>query len=129
MPELKLKFQKFDKFDNPVFICLKSDIPESYTMLEKYHKLLSKKVKTFLPIFAHKEHQYATIRFFKHRKYKKFVDGATYVINFNIAMKKKNEKNYINCFIQSVQFISKPEKIDEGEIMDLDAELADLTDF
>lgn len=125
-----LKFKNFDKYNNPVFIVIKKDLPASYTMLHKYYKILvSKKFDTFLPIYVHNEHDYGTIRFFKNRKYKKFNEGATYNIDFNISTKVKNEKIYVNCYIKRVQFHAKAVAIDEGEIMNLDKELEDIEDF
>lgn len=120
MPSLVLKFSKFDKFNNAVFSARESDITESYERLTKYHNLLAAKVSTFLPIFSHPVHQYATIRFFKNRKFKRFSEGATYEINFKIALVNKNDKQYVNCHIESVKFVKAAPEIDMGEELDLD---------
>ena len=129
MPKINIKFQKFDKFQNPVFIATKENNESAYEKLVKYHKKLEKKnYDTFLPIFAHPEHSYATIRFYKNRKYTDFVTGATYSITFDINMKEKNGNTYVNCNIKKCKFKLSPKKIDFGSVLDLDLDDSDLDD-
>jgi hypothetical protein len=123
MTKLTLRFQKFDKFENPVFIAKKVDLPESYEKLKKYHKKLeAKEYGTFLPIFEHEVYGYSTIRFYKNAKFSKFVESATYKIKFEISVKEKKGKHYVNCYIKSVKFVSSAPVMDIGEVLDLDSD-------
>jgi hypothetical protein len=123
MTKLTLKFSKLDKYDNPVFIARKDDLPESYEKLKKYHKKLeAKEYDSFLPIYAHSEYNYSTIRFYKNAKFSKFVESATYQIKFEISVKEKKGKHYVNCYIKSVKFVSSAPVMDIGEVLDLDSD-------
>ena len=123
MTKLTLKFSKLDKYDNPVFIARKDDLPEAYKKLKKYHKKLeAKEYGTFLPIFEHEVYGYSTIRFFKNRKFSKFVEGATYAIDFVVSTKEKKNKHYVNCFINKVKFVNPAPEMDVGDVLDLDSD-------
>lgn len=122
MPSLKsLRFQKFDKFQNPVFIAsgTKDNEKMNYDTLKEYHeKLEDKDYGTFLPIYNSDEHNYTTIRFKKNDKYNP-KPRAKYDVDFKIKTITKNQKIYVNCYIERMKFVEKAEKIDEGEELEL----------
>ena len=124
MPTLTLKFQKFDKFKNAVFIATEDSLSESYERLKKYHTMLEQKgFNTFLPIYAHPTYRYSTIRFFKNNKFKNFRDDATYELDFMISTTEKEGRTFVNCYIQSMRFIAAAPKLDMGTELNLDEEL------
>tara|TARA_R110002126_G_scaffold257295_2_gene400312 strand:- start:838 stop:1164 length:327 start_codon:yes stop_codon:yes gene_type:complete len=106
-----------------MFIAKKADLPESYEKLKGYHARLEKKsYDTFLPIYAHSVYNFSTIRFFKNRKFSKFAEGATYAIDFVVSTKVKNEKTFVNCFINKVKFVNPAPEMDVGDVLDLDSD-------
>jgi hypothetical protein len=121
MPSLtSLKFKSNDKFANLIFIASEQSNAEMYNKLVDYNaKLVEKQYGTFLPMYHNPEYSYATIRFFKSLKFKP-VEGYTYDIEFNFKIKNKDGKQFINCHLVRMSFVSKPEKVDEGEVLDLD---------
>jgi hypothetical protein len=68
----KLRFQKFDQFNNAIFICssTKDDELEDYKKLKAYYEKIYKMSDTFLPIYDSLEYNYATIRFKKDPNHK-----------------------------------------------------------
>ena len=120
MPVLKsIKFSKLDPFNNVVFIASKKTDEENYNKLVEYHeKLGAKDFKTFLPLYHNTQHNYTTIRFYKNNKLK-VDEKCKYDIDFTAKTKEKDGKKYINCYINKLVFVSKPEKFDEGEVLEL----------
>ena len=117
MPHLSsIKFQKFDNFNN--FVCIASEKIDkvNYEILKDYaHKLEKMNYGTFIPIFHNDQHSYTNIRFFKSNKFK-MVEDNKYDIEFDIKIKEKNNKKYVNCHIKTLKFVSKP-MYDEGEVL------------
>jgi hypothetical protein len=72
-----------------------------------------------MPIYYNAEHSYCTIRFFKSSSFKP-VENYKYNVDFNIKIKIKDGKTFVNCHLTKLVFVSKPEKIDEGLLLDLD---------
>ena len=130
-----IRFKKYDQFDNPVFIAsLKSEVNaeenNNFNKLKKYHsKLENKQYDTFLPIYHNPEYGYCTIRFIKNNNPKSmglesaFTTNSIYNIEYCIKKKNKNDKTYINCFINKATLVTKAEPVDEGEVLDLDSEM------
>jgi len=123
MPSLKsIRFQKYDKFQNPVFIAssTKPDEKENYEVLKEYaEKLEDKDYGTYLPIFHSDQYNYATVRYKKNDKHTKLLPRATYNVDYKIKTITKDQKIYVNCFIERVRLVSKPPVIDEGEELEL----------
>ena len=46
-------------------------------------------------------------------------EKCKYDIDFTVKMKEKDGQKYINCYINKLVFVSKPEKYDEGEELEL----------
>ena len=116
MPSLtSIKFKANDKYDNPVFVASKKVDEVNYVILEELsHKLEEKDFQTFLPIYANSEFQYATIRFFKNSK-NKFEEGCFYDIDYTIKTKDKDNKTFVNVYVKTSKFVSRPPKVDEGD--------------
>ena len=123
MPKLNLRFQKYDKFQNPVFIASKGQIEEkeAYDKLKDYYdKLEEKDFGTFLPIYHSSEHNYSTIRFKKNEKYNKMTVRNIYAVDFTTKQLVKDSKIYVNCFISSLKLVCKASALDDGEELDLE---------
>lgn len=115
-----IRFQKFDQYQNPVFIASsnKADEKEMYDLLKSYSdKLENQTYGTFLPIYSNEAYRYATIRFKKSQKYNKMTHGDRYDIEYSIKKKVKPEdgKTYINCYLNKMKLVSKAPKPDWGE--------------
>ncbi len=121
MPKLQLRFQKYDQFNNPVFIASKGqeDEKESYDRLKSYHKQLSEpNYGTFLPIFHSSVHGYSTIRF-KSFQTKKLMKNDVYEINFKIKKIFKDNRVFINCYVDSAKLL-RVSSVDTGEDVELE---------
>ena len=121
MPSLKkIKFSKLDKYGSIVFIATKLLDPDNFTKIGGYNdKLIAKNYDTFLPTFVHNEHDYATLRCFKSTKYKLDI-GFMYDIDFDVKVKSKNGKMYVNIYLNKCIQSGKPKVFDEGTVIDLD---------
>lgn len=123
-----IRFKKYDQFDNPVFITsLKSEVnaeeKNNFNKLKKYHsKLENKQYGTFLPIYHNPEYEYCTIRFMKNNKYANFTTNSIYNIEYCIKKKNKDDKTYVNCYINKATLVTRAEPVDEGELLDLDSD-------
>jgi hypothetical protein len=117
MPSLqKIRFQKYDKFSNPVFIVSsqKPDELENYKILKEYaNKLEDKQYDTYLPIYNSTEYNYSSIRFGKSDKYKTLSPNAKYNIDYKIMTATRNDKIYVNCYIQKIRMVEKAPKVFE----------------
>jgi hypothetical protein len=103
-----------------IFIASEQSNEEVYNKLVEYNnKLVDKQYNTFMPIYHNIEHSYCTIRFFKSTSFKP-TEGFKYNLEFNIKTKIKEGKTFVNCHLTKLVFVSKPEKIDEGDVLDLD---------
>ena len=114
---LTLRFQKFDDYQNAVFICSSKRVEEleEFKKLTKFYtQLEEKKYDSFLPIYSNSENKYATIRTKKNSNFTKMSVNAVYEITFDTKKKKKDEKTYINCYLRSLKLIKKAELVDEG---------------
>ena len=109
-----IKFQKFDDFKNPVFICSPREESENYYTLEKIANNITKKHPTiFSPVYHSQEHLYCSIRFMKNSDFKKPEPHCLYDIEFKIMKKQKDDKTYLNCIINKLTFVGRIE-YDEG---------------
>lgn len=118
MPNLNLRYQKNDKFDNQIFIAHTQKDEASFKILKKYHqKLVDRDYDTFLPIYHNDQYGYCTVRFKKSFRHTDFIEGATYQVSFSVKTNEKNDKTYVNCFLTSCKLISKPI---QGVDLDLD---------
>lgn len=121
MPSLNsIRFQKFDKYSNPIFIVNSEKEPVNFKRLTKYYTTLeSKEYNTFLPIYSNEENKYATIRFKKNSsKYPNFTKNNVYDIKYSIKQKEHEGKTYVNCYINSLKLVSRAPKIDLGQDID-----------
>jgi sulfatase maturation enzyme AslB (radical SAM superfamily) len=120
---LTLRFQKFDDYQNAVFICTAKnpDELEQFQKLTKFHKQLEeKKYDSFLPIYSNPEHEYATVRTVKNSRFTKMSDNSVYEIKFQTKKKNKDLKIYVNCHLLSLKLVKKSEPLDEGSDVDFE---------
>lgn len=117
---LSLRFQKMDKYDNPVF-CASDKNPDekkTFDTLSSYHaSLQSKDLGTFLPIYSSCD--FASIRFKKNQKHNNFHERNVYEIVFTIRSVTRDSKTYINCFIDSAKLTKRAIPLDLGTVLDL----------
>lgn len=129
MPVLKnIRFQKYDDYSNPVFMATsKEDESANYETLKIYsEKLINREYGTFMPIYHNEEYEFSTIRFMKNSNFRP-KNNCVYDLDFTIKMKSVDKEDgdeglktrtYINCYINSLKFVSKME-YDEGEVIEL----------
>ena len=127
MPQLKsIRFQKFDTYENPVFIANSIKEPVMFAKLTKFHKQLQKKnYDTFLPIYSDDEKGYASIRFKKNHTYPNLTPNAVYDLKYAIKQKEHEDKTYVSCYINSLKLVSKAPKLDLGEDLQFDDDDSD----
>lgn len=120
---LRLRFQKYDKYENPIFIASsKMDIEsENFQILKEYaEKLEEKDYDTYLPIYHSELYNYTTIRFKKNTKYQKdLIPNAKYNLNYRIKTVAKNSKIYVNCILEKLKMVENAPVVDDGEDLDL----------
>ena len=122
MPQINnIRFQKFDEFNNIIFIAKPEHELESYDKMHKWYDMLTHKFpESFLPIYATTE--FSTIRL--RGKIQKFEANATYNIDFNIKHKKSDDgdKSFVNCYLDGVCLVAKARVIDYGDDVNLESD-------
>ena len=122
MPSLKsIRFQKYDAYNNAIFIASskKPDEVDNYNELKSLaDKLEEKQYNTFMPIYHSTEYNYSTIRFKKNEKMR-LSQNATYNVEYKIKKITKDNKIYINCYIDKIKLVGKAVVQEEGEEIDL----------
>jgi len=121
---LTIRFQKYDKFSQPIFVASSDNTmnPEeldSHRTLTKWHKALDdKNFGTFLPIFARGE--FASIRFKTNQKFTHMQERSLYDVDFTMRTVVRDNRTYVNIYIDSLKLVKKAKPLDCGEILDLD---------
>lgn len=128
---MKLRFQKYDKYDNPIFIASskKNIESENFHILKEYaEKLEEKDYGTYLPIYHSELYNYTTIRFKKNArsgsdsklsKHRDLIPNAKYNVNYRIKTVAKDSKIYVNCILEKIKMIENAPVVDDGEDLDL----------
>jgi len=115
---LNIRFQKFDKFDNPVFIASNED--PDYNILKKMsQKIDSLEYDSFSPLYHNDPYNYTTIRFMKSNIPVTLVKNNVYNIDYNVKQVTKNDRTFINCNINKIKLIKKAKVVDQGVDIDL----------
>ena len=120
--ELLLRYQKKDKFGSEIFIVSPKydDEKKSFETLKKLEeKLKEMDLGTFLPMFHNDDLNYCTIRFKFLNSPVKLVERNLYSIKFVIKKSIRENKEYINCYVNSIKLHTKAKPVDQGEILDL----------
>lgn len=126
MPEVLVRFKRFDDYRNAVFTTSnqKENERKDVSKIKKWYEKLKKlDYETFLPVYHSDEYDgYATIRFSKSNVFRNLNENHKYKIKFDFKTmtRKKDgvEKKYINCVCKAIKFVSKPKEI-PSEILDL----------
>ena len=128
MPVLKnLRFNKFDKYDNPVYIASHKEKDNYEDLKDKANKLEAKNLHTFLPIYHSEKFKFATIRFVKNFQkngdYIKPQPDCVYNIDHSIKTKTKEGdheegRTNVNCYINTITFVKKLGR-SEGDELEL----------
>ena len=109
-----LRFQKYDKFNNMVFIASESQEPESLKQLTSYEIQLCADYDHFIPIYSSQTKGFATVRFKKDSSFTRLKCQATYTIKYDIKKIRKKEKVYVNCHLRKVKLVKEAPIIEEG---------------
>ncbi len=113
-----IKFFKFDKFDNPVFIANNTKDPENFKILKDvYDKVKLIGIDTFLPLYYNETYDYMTVMFKSNTSKSSFSNDYLFNITFELRVLKKDQKKFINCVIKKFQRGESVAQI--GEILDL----------
>jgi hypothetical protein len=121
---LILRFSKFDKFNQPVFLASSANTqnPEeldSHRTLSKWYKALdNKNFGTFLPIYV--KNEFASIRFKHNQRFSHMQERNLYDVSFTIRTVVRDGKTYCNIYIDSLKMVKKAKPLDYGDILDLD---------
>ena len=115
-----IKFSKYDKFNNAVFVATNEHNPLCFDIIKNCdNKLKELNFGSFLPTYVNEEYNYGTIRTFKNKKFN-LNEGYKYDISLIVKVKEKKGIKYVNIYIDKLKFVSKPKEIDEGEVLELD---------
>ena len=120
MPSLKsLRFQKIDKYNNPIFICNK-DEQDNFNQLKELSEKLEQ-YDCFTPVYHSDTYNYCTLRIKKNVKHPDFYPNDRFDITFTINKKTNSDtdKISINCYSSKMKLVSKAPVLDIGEELDL----------
>jgi len=120
--QLNLRYQKKDTFGNNIFIVspkYDEELPafEKLRMLES--KLKNMDLGTFLPVYYNDDLNYCTIRFKFLNPPVKLVERNIYSVKFVVKNNKRGDKEYINCYVNTIKMHTKAKPQDMGEILDM----------
>ena len=121
--ELNLRYQRKDQFGNNIFI-VSQKYDEELPAFEKLKKL-EKKLRemdlgSFLPVYFNEDLNYCTIRFKFMNSPVKLVERNLYSIKFVVKKNKRGDKEYINCYVNTLKIYRKAMPQDTGEVLDFD---------
>jgi hypothetical protein len=109
-----IRFNKFDLFLNPVFICSSENENEyeNYKQLKSYAKQLKKKFPDiFLPIYNSEEYNFSSIKICKNTQITQLKLNQNDLVNLTFRIKKKkSDKNlltYVNCILVKVKLVKR----------------------
>jgi hypothetical protein len=117
---MKLRYQKEDPYQNQIFIVsnkFNDELPAFEKLKNLESKLLEMDLGTFLPVYSNSELGYCTIRFKAYRGIK-LVERNLYTVKFVVKKSERDDKHYINCFVQDMKLLKKAPVRDDGEILD-----------
>lgn len=115
-----IRFQKYDRYGNPIFIANQKDEPKLFNKLNKYYLRLSEIYpESFSPIYTSEEHNFSSIRFKRNYKHPNNLEpNDKFDIKFQVKKKVvEGAKIIINCNTSSIKLISKAIPIDQGEAL------------
>jgi hypothetical protein len=109
--KIQLRYQKKDRYENPVFIANARTEKESYAKLKEIHtKLVAMDVGTYLPVYS--TNKYATMRL--NSRNAKFDEKATYMLTVNIKkVTAKDGRSFINVYLNDHELISPAPSLGE----------------
>jgi hypothetical protein len=122
----KIRFQKYSVFNDLIFICnsKEPEEKENYDELVKQEKHLRTVVSrdgTFIPIYSSSEYNYATIRCRGNSLGGvKIEKDAFYDINYNVRLRRTEDKEYINIYINKIDRVGDAKKVDRGDVIEFD---------
>ncbi len=109
MPSIQsLRFQKYDAYQNPVFIASSErleEIENFNSVKDTYMKLINKDFGTFLPIFHSDTYNYTTIRAKKNMNHPNLLVNATYDIQYVMRTVEKDGRTYVNVHISKFKLV------------------------
>jgi hypothetical protein len=116
---LILRFSKFDKFNQPVFLASSANTqnPEE---LDSHRTLAldDRNLGTFLPIYV--KNEFASIRFKHNNRFTHMKERDLYDVTFTMRTVQRDGKTYCNIYIDNLKLFKKAKPLDFGDILDLD---------
>ena len=105
MKSIQIKFQKYDKFGNAVFITREGEA--EYNQVRGIHEKIDEKFPDATSfVYVNDIYNYATIRIMKQNKFK-FVEKNTYLIDFQTKKVERNDRTFINAKLISSKLTKK----------------------
>ena len=121
--ELVLRYQRKDGYKNNIFIVSPKydhELPAFEKLKKLETKLKEMDLGTFLPIYYNDDLNYATIRFKFLNPPFKLVERNLYTVKFVIKKSKRANKEYVNCYVNTIKIHTKAKPVDQGEVLDFD---------
>jgi len=121
--ELLLRYQKKDKFGSEIFIVspkYDDELPAFEKLKKLEEKLKSLDLGSFLPVYYNDNLNYCTIRFKFLNSQVKLVERNLYTTCFVVKKSIRENKEYINCYVNSIKLYKKAKPVDQGEVLDFD---------
>ena len=116
-----LRFQKYDKYENYVFIASINKLEEetNYNILQNIHNKLEGKYESYLPLYKSDMYNYVSVTIRKNYKFTdKLVIGNTYNVEFDIREVEKDDKIYVNCTLKKIKLHTRKPKENLGSIIE-----------
>ena len=121
-----LRYQKKDKFNNPIFIVNSKDEPKEHKKLAKYYNQLKKQFpETFLPVFQSEKYNYATIRFRKNTELDQLIPKSNDVFKIKYTIRKTIGEGAVvrvNAHIEEIKLVNRAPPVDLGDAIPLDSD-------
>ena len=121
---LDLRYQRKDDYKNNIFIVsskYNEELPAFETLKKLETKLKEMDLGTFLPVYHNEDLNYCTIRFkFLNSPPVKLVERNLYTVKFVIKKSKRANKEYVNCYVNTIKIHTKAKPVDQGEVLDFD---------
>lgn len=118
---LNLRYQRQDDYKNSIFIAsskYEEELPACDTLRKIEIQLKEMDVGTFLPIYFNDDLNYATVRFKFLNSPVKLVERDLYTVKFVVKKNKRANKEYINCYVNTIKLHTKNKPVDQGEVLD-----------
>ena len=113
---LNLRYQKKDRYGSEIFI-VSNKYDEEVDGFDKLKTLVSKieelKLNTFNPVYFNEDLNYCTMRFKFYRGIRLY-ERNIYQVTFVIKQSERDNRQFVNCYINGIKIIKKAKPVDSG---------------